>query len=453
MTGIGRFAVFAPEPSKPTPARGGLTAVGGTAKLENLDLRLGDGRLTGSGRFDLRQGRQLNADLAASRWPVTIGDVGLQISGEATGSLDVLAATAQAEVQATSDLMYRGHGAGQAVLRGRVQERQLELDHLRLDAKGGTLEGEVSLPLDDWTALSADLTATELNLEALAATFELDGGLQGTASGTITAGPSRDPRALGPLTAEASLVFESASCNSIELSSLDLRAQFGEDRCVLERGAVRAAGGAIELWASSGLHAGERYLQAHASCQDLELDQLVNAIRKQEDHVEGRLSGQVSGAGYLAENPRLFGEGLFELTDSDLLALPVVETLYGALNIVSKRETRGSGTAQLRLIGNSLELSRLRYSNRGLEILLRGMVHDVLQGGESPVSGVGIGLVRPLRDLNLPLSDYLDRMLAGAQTGSASVKVSGTVRDPQTEVVPLADVQQGVARLLGSTND
>jgi hypothetical protein len=212
-------------------------------------------------------------------------------------------------------------------------------------------------------------------------------------------------------------------------------------------------GGRIDLWASTNMHEADRYVQAHARLQNLKLGQIVNAVREQDEPIPGRVSGQLSGAGYTQQPHRLFGKGQLELTNSDLVKLPVVDVLYGALKIASGRDDTGSGTARLSLTGETLELTSLRYFNRGVEVILRGEAFDISEGGDSVVSGVGIGFIRPLQDVDLPLADYLDRLFAGAQTGAASVQVSGTLAEPQANVVPLADVRNTLERMFGVGGD
>ena len=77
----------------------------------------------------------------------------------------------------------------------------------------------------------------------------------------------------------------------------------------------------------------------------------------------------------------------------------------------------------------------------------------IFAGPQSPVNGVAVGAVRPLKDINLPFFSDLDRALRVVQTGAASVRVSGTLAEYESKLVPFAEISSAFHRLItGSPN-
>jgi hypothetical protein len=122
--------------------------------------------------------------------------------------------------------------------------------------------------------------------------------------------------------------------------------------------------------------------------------------------------------------------------------------IYNLLNLrIGPQQPRGRGEARFRLEGTALELSRLQYFNRGADVAASLRIDNIWEGGDSPISGVAAGSVRPLRDLDLPLID-IDRLLQGLQTGAASIEIDGTLTDRRIRVVPFAEISGRLMRIL-----
>jgi hypothetical protein len=104
--------------------------------------------------------------------------------------------------------------------------------------------------------------------------------------------------------------------------------------------------------------------------------------------------------------------------------------------------------ATLRLDNASLIVSAFTYFNRGVEIRGAGRIGNLNRGVESPVDGFAVASTRVLKGIRLPGVRSLDRLLATFETGTASVKIGGTLGVTEVRVVPLPEVIDPFRRLL-----
>jgi hypothetical protein len=102
----------------------------------------------------------------------------------------------------------------------------------------------------------------------------------------------------------------------------------------------------------------------------------------------------------------------------------------------------------LRLEDYTLLIGEVEYFNRGVDIVGSGRVEDLRMGEASPVSGVAVARIRPLRDLRvgLPLISEVDELLAALQSGGASIVISGTVADRRLDRATEREIRQAVRR-------
>jgi hypothetical protein len=158
------------------------------------------------------------------------------------------------------------------------------------------------------------------------------------------------------------------------------------------------------------------------------------------------MPGKVAGSFVLIGSPQgrdtLFGNGSVKITDSNLVNLGAIRALYNLMHIgADSASNNGLGSFDLRLDNNTLTLENARYFNRGVQVRARAELKDIWNLPDSPLDGVVIGSLRPLKDIKLPYMADADRILNALQQDLTAVRVKGSAR--RYEVVPISLDQAG----------
>jgi hypothetical protein len=234
------------------------------------------------------------------------------------------------------------------------------------------------------------------------------------------------------------------------MDDISLSLYLSDQRHVLDHASFTLAGGTVALWSRLSRHDDERFMHLSVDAQNLSADILAKALDPDAPNAPGLLSLRATLGGYLAPPHRAYGQADIAIAESDLGGLPVIAQLYSLLSLDTPAQTpKGWGNARLRLEGDTLHLTRLYYFNRGTDIIGNGEVRHVFAWPQSQISGVAAAAARPLRDSALPFAGLLDRAFLAASSRAVSVAISGDPTDIKAEVVPLADVQSSLGRLLG----
>jgi hypothetical protein len=200
--------------------------------------------------------------------------------------------------------------------------------------------------------------------------------------------------------------------------------------------------------ATFGRHSDGVHTYLDVGLDRLSLDQLVHVFNPKAKPVAGR----ITGTGMLTMSPGfrpVTGEANLELTESDLINNTVIAALNGALNLKpGKPQASGRGHLILQAEGKKLWIRAFTYFNRGVEVWGSGAITDLSLGEASPIDGYAVGSTRPLRDVRLPGIRELDRLMGSLQRGAVSVKIGGTLAQPEVTVVPFPQVSATFRRLL-----
>ncbi len=468
-------------------------------ELYELNLRDREGVLTGSAVMDLNRPDQLHAAIVLRDWPWAYDALEMRaaVHGGATVELDLDGFDMFGEVNLEIDLTYQEQPLGQVDLQSELDGRELRIN-LRVSALGAEAVGSGAVMLDQerWTESRLAIAWSGLDLSALGEFSDLAEPLRGMSSGSMIIERDDSPRAHEPMRMLVEGNVEGGSIRAItigrkglehglmpqeelddvspiretveaetgaepeeidrpeEPADFEAELHFSPQRIVLDRAVLQAVDGEIRVRGRVSRHDGTPYVHLIFNLNDLDLEQLVHAAELTTDPVPGRVSGTASLGGYLDENPRLFGRSRMELSQSDLIALPGFSQVFSALRLeVGTIDPTGVGVAELRLEGNALEIYRITYFNRGTDIIARLRVEDITRGDQSEITGLAVGVIRPLADITIPFLDLLDRLIDAVQRDAASVRIRGTVREPQTEVVPLREVMGAIERLIGGQVD
>lgn len=467
------------EPLFTSPARaeGAIRSFGEHVSLYEMQVEYGGGTATGDVQVNLREPDRIRAAVNLHQWPhefenargrvdaaidVTVDLNHLHVSGTLAGEgsvifLDALDASTEHE--------------GAFSFEGTISERTLELAQISLEALGGSLVGggRFVLSSESWADSTAHVHWTNFDLPALAQLSKRLAMLQqieGRSSGVATLRRETSPRPPEPMRVEVSATVDGGrfmpgerevdtSSRAIDFDTLELVGHFGAERLMIERAQLGVADGTVTAWGRLTKHnlpdGDALFSHVYLTFDRLDLDQIVAASGYAKEPTPGRLNGRLTVGGYVKAPHRMFGEGVIEVTESDLASVPGFALIHDVL--APKRRNGGNGltgTGQMtvRMENDAIEFSRITYFNRGTDVIGRLRIENIWLGQESPVNGLFGGVLRPLRDVNLPLIGKLDNVMSAIQTNAASVRVSGTLGDPQQNLAPLAEVTGALERVL-----
>lgn len=432
--------------------RGGATLNATTLEVHDIHLAQGAATITGAVRTDLTTPSQVFVDVAMSRWPLQLADpaVEAEITMSTRAIVDLDRRFAHGELELQSGLVRMGEHSATLALHAALEGRTVSATSLRAEMLGSAVTGSANFSIDDWTGVVSNLAVSDIDLSKLGSFIPGETNLRGTVSGTIATRPASGPEPLAPLQIDVELAMSDATYGPMPLGDTRARLFVGRDRAVLERATMSIASGTVNAWSRLSFHDGEPFVHLSLAVDALDIDLLAHAAKADAPHVPGRLTGSIVAGGYIREPHRAFGEAELLLSESDLGRMPVVSNLYGLLNLdANVADARGTGQFRLRLEGDALTLSRAQYFNRGTDVLGSVRIENIWKGAESPIGGVFAAALRPLKDSSVPLGKGLDRLLSALFSSAVSVRVSGTLEGPVTEVVPFADVSTGLKRIFG----
>lgn len=461
LSGQWELAGLEGEGLRAATGRGDVDFFDNIVRLENLHLHQNDGALTGRAELDLRRIRQLLADVDVHGWSVSLPehDVYAKLHGKARLDVDMIdmVASEGSTLALRADVMYQGDPLGEMRVEASLAERTAVVDRLVVTGAAGRAEGTgvVHLTKDEWYTSVLDLAWWDIDLSQLPIALDDEHELIGTATGTLRIARSDDPRAPEPMQVDLNYSLHDAAYGPFTLGDGQVTGFLGTRRFMIQQSNFALMDGSVDLWGRISEHERQPFTHVHLHLRDIDLQQIADYLGYTEYPMPGRISGQGAAGGYLRAPHRLFGQANLALANSDIVSAPGIAQLYSAFNVDFRRpEPTGSGEMLVRLENNSLNIARLTYFNRGIDIVARARVADIWLGPDSPIDGIAAGTVRPLRDTRLPfIGDELDRLLSAIQADAATVRINGTVSDAETSFVPLAEVSGALRRILSGRVD
>lgn len=434
------------------PNGGGRIGVSeGRVRLSEIELVQGDARASGSVEFDAMTPTQLEVALRTVAWPVGLRGTRttMLVDATASGTVDLAQRGAEGDVRGSALVWVGEQEVGTVEVVARVAGRTIAVESLDAGILGGRAIGRGVVSVDEWTTSWGHLAIESMDLGLLGRHEPALGDLRGVLSGTLWATPTEDERALEPLEFGGLLSVEGGMHNGLAFESAELGGYAGEGRFVLDRFRARVAGGEASVWSRLSWHEDEPFLHASIDARDLRIEQIVRAASDEVQPTPGLLGFELTFGGYALHPHRAFGHARAHVRQSNLAPLPVISQLYSILSLEPEGSSDGDGVAYARLEGDTLHVEGLRYANRGSELIGAGRVENIWLGMESPVSGSVAAAANPIGEGIEPLSRGLGRAFLAATDNLASVRLGGTLRRLQTDVVTFEDVSSGLGRLLG----
>jgi hypothetical protein len=444
---------------------GTLTAGNGALRLPQLTLRNADGVLRGNAAMDLNRTDRLHAVFALEGWPLELEGPSLAITadGEADLFIDLVPLGATRTINLSADLRYQDQAGATLTLDSSIEGRDLSVDSMTAQTLGGSAQGSGLLPLsaEFWDRARFTIDWSEIDFAEARGLIPALEPFTGTTAGRLDIRPTEDPRADQPLqlTIESNFTdarFADFTLGAGERERPDLNGlvHFGPGRAEIQEGSLVAADGTLDLYGRASDHGGEVALFMNLTMNNLDLQQIASAAALDDRPMPGRVSGEWTLGGSLTPPHRLFGRATMTLTDSDLLALPGIAQIYGALNLdIGTSKPQGEGEVLLRIEGRSLEITRLIYFNRGTDVVAGLKIADIFNPAESPIEGIAVGSIRPLRAGSQSFFSSIDRLLRAAQSNAVAVEIGGTIAEPTTSLAPLKDLTDSIRRLLRGSAD
>jgi len=438
-------------PLRAAEGRGALRISGGLVRFEDIRLQQEGGQAHASMEFRLEEPQTLFVELKTEAWPVRFEDHGLVVlaDGQAKLQVNVVTKSARGEAQAENRILWDGHDLARLRLVTLVAGQTLDVRELYAQTLGGSVEGMARIPLDHWTRSVAQLHWQGIQLKQLERWVPQCERFQGAMSGSLVVdqvdGQARAPE---PMRLVLDADIAEGRFGPAEVEVCHVIGYLGADRLLIDEAGFQVLGGQLGARARVSTHAGGYFASLVTDFNDLNLDQLVHVIDPNAGEYAGLLSGDAT---ILSSSDRLSlgGQAKISLAQSDLLSNSVVGTLYNTLNLrFGKQQSTGTGEIDIRLEGPSVRIPSFMYFNRGVEIRGAGEIADVSLGAKSPVDGYAVASTRVLKGIALPGVDAMDRLLTTFQTGTASVKIGGTLDNVEVNVVPLPVVLGSFRRLL-----
>lgn len=438
-------------PLRAAEARGALRISGGLVRLEDIRLRQEGGQALASLEFRLGDPQNLFLEIRTEAWPVRFEARGLAAlaDGQAKLQVNVVTRSARGEARTESRILWDGDELARVRLVTLVDGQTLDVRELHAQTLGGSVEGMARIPLDRWTRSAAQLQWQGIQPRQLRRWVPRFERFQGAVFGSLVVdqvgGEARAPEPMR-LVLDADAV--EGRFGAARIGVCHVVGYLGAARLLIDEAGLQILGGRLDARARISRHAGAYFASLAADFNDLNLDQLVHVI----DPNAGPYAGLLSGDATILLSPdplSLGGQAEIHLAQADLLSNSVVATLYDTLNLrFGKQQPTGAGEIDVRLEGPAVVIPSFLYFNRGVEIRGAGKLADVSRGAESLVEGYAVGSTRVLKGIELPGVRDLDRLLASLQTGTASVKIGGTLGSVEVNVVPLPDVLGSFRRLL-----
>lgn len=425
-------------------------------RLEQMQLEQNGGLLAGRAELDLRRRGRVLAELTLADWSVIDADLGVSALLNGTALLDVdmldLKAASGTSFDFRADVTLDEQPLGTFEIETTLEGRTATVNRLVMTGLGGRAEGSgvVVLSVDQWHTSQLDLSWWDIDLARMPLRIELDHDIVGIATGTLQIKQATGIRAPEPLLVNLTYQLADASYGPFSLNDGFIIGYLGEKRLMLQESQFEMAGGSIGLWGRVTRHEGQPFTHVHLQINDIDLQQFANAVGFTDYPMPGRVNGEGTAGGYFTYPHRLFGQANLMLSESDIASAPGIAQLYSAANIdFGRPEPSGVGEVLVRLENNTIDVARLTYFNRGMDIVARARVLNIWEGADSPIVGLAAGTVRPLRDTRLPfIGDNLDRVIRAIQANAISVRINGTVSESQVSIVPLAEVTGALTRIL-----
>jgi hypothetical protein len=387
----------------------------------------------------------------------------------------------------SADLTVSNQPAGNLKFSATLFGQTINVHNVGGSLLGGTVNGHVFYDIAQPLKAQAALSLEQVDCGNLAHFVAGLNGLGGKLTLHAALAPATDPRALEPLKLGISGKFTEGHFRTIPLDAIDLNLFFNRDRVVLDdrvghQSLLQLDDGTVYLWGRLNRRANKVWsTQAELRLDKFNLDHIVRAIAPARPFTPGKLSTTVTllydsrppdARGTATTQPipvpgtkrtvspeakqfmtNLYAEATLNIDHSDVGTVPVFAELYTLMSL----GTAGSGPSgqggsdNIRLERGTLSVSRIRYTNRGLDAIGQLTSPEMWLFPDNPISGFAAGSASPLGALKIPLVSDVSDALTSLQHDLTAVQISGTWRHYKAPPVALTNLGRGLLDILGSS--
>jgi hypothetical protein len=438
-------------PLRAETAHGRLRVAGGLVRFEDIEIEQWNGRAQAGVEFRLDKPQNLSVQFTTESWPVRIPDQSLMLFADSQGDLQINALTksVQGRAHLAAEVLFRDWELVRLDATASMEGQTLRIREAHAEALVGTVEGSAEVPLDRWVDSSVALKWKGIRPHILEQWWPQFGRFEGEVSGSfVMERADTQARPLGPTRFVLDADIANGRYGSAEIELCRVVGYLSDERLLIEQASLQALGGRIDTRARVSRHAGQYYASLITDFNELSLNQIAHVIAPNAGKYAGLTAGRIS---LLSSSERLAlaGEASIKLAQSDLVNNSVIGALHGILNLkIGETRPTGTGEIAIQFEGPAVVIPSFEYFNRGVEVRGAGRIGDIRLGADSPMDGYAVASSRVLKGIRLPGVRSLDRLMATLQEDAASVKIAGTVDEPEVKVVPLPVVSGSLRRLL-----
>ncbi len=445
-------------PIEAKDAEGRIVIEHGTAQFDRIRLLHGMGLAEGNAWFRLNQPHLIYVNVDAYNWPTNFDKNNLALATNLKGkaTLNLSERTIKGDGNIETNASFEGKKIGNFSSQINIVETHgraslLDFNDMVIEAMGGYAKGDISIPLDDWTNSKASLDWQGVDLGEIAVYLSTDARpfvSTGKSSGSLTVKKDESTRTFEPLRIDIQGKNEDVLFNNATFGDFKISAYLGKDRLLIDKAEIESMNGVLKSYGNVTRQAGSYSMYMNTDFSMIEANQLLHIFLPNAKHIEGNLTGK----GMLvifSDLKRMTGDANIQISQSDFAQTKIVGTLYNTMKL-KFRDKKPSGYGQIKLCfeGSSLHIPSFEYFNQGVEIRGSGSILDLAKGKESKVKGYAFGSARPLKGINLPGMDELDKLMTSLQKNAAAVTVNGTLDNYDVEVVPFKEISKGLRVLL-----
>jgi hypothetical protein len=383
-------------------------------------------------------------------WPVEYGLGFARASGAATLSIDAAAKTVTGPANVAAYLSVSGRPVGDLQANANLRGTYVEIPAFRAQFLSGTAAGRGSADWVDPLRSRAQFNWQDINLAQLTAWVPQLDGLSGISAGEARLGIPDDPHPLGPLQFEWRETVRDGRFRGLSLTGSTLKVFLDRDRIVTEGSTFLVGDGTISLFARATRRRDDNTIASLLSMQyqNLDLNQLVHAVKPDAEPMIGRAAGQFQIAGDPRSVRSMFGDGELHLTQSDLVNFDAVGGIYDLMHLSLGAAPNGTADVRMRLDGENLEITEGRVFNRGVEIIAAGSAGNIWQLPKNKLDISAAGSAQPLKDLKLPFMADVNKIFSVLQHGVTAAHIGGTLEHPQVTPAAFNDLGQSLRKIL-----
>jgi hypothetical protein len=145
----------------------------------------------------------------------------------------------------------------------------------------------------------------------------------------------------------------------------------------------------------------------------------------------------------------LYMDGEVKLTEASLAGYTPIAGLYNLMHLgPDLNQPDGTGDVAMHLERGTLQITHLRFFNRGIEVTAAATTTNIWNLPDNPISGTAIGTAQPLKSRKFPLLADINSIMKVIQSDITTIEFHGTVRKPQWQPILFGGIGDELRRFI-----